>query len=174
MPLHDLPHTFEELATTVLPKHMAKMREALANPWKMEEFSKKGIGVKTLLKKFERPHDFSGCYVMTEEDKPVYVGISRGVIARLRQHVYGTTHYDASLAFRIARQKHLLPTTLRMTRADTMKDPMFGTSFSEAKSYLSTLRVAAIPIQNPLELYVFEAYCALELDTGQWNTFATH
>jgi hypothetical protein len=35
-----------------------------------------------------------------------------------------------------------------------------------------------VKIDNPLELYLFEPYCALELDTrfeaGGWNTFETH
>lgn len=55
-----------------------------------------------------------------------------------------------------------------------MQDPLFGMSFAEAQAYLRSLQVAAIAIENPLELYVFEPYCALELDTHQWNSFETH
>ena len=38
--------------------------------------------------------------------------------------------------------------------------------------------MAFVEIANPLELYLFEPYCAMELltgfDTGGWNTFLTH
>lgn len=39
---------------------------------------------------------------------------------------------------------------------------------------LRGLNVAFIEIQNALERYVFEAYCAMELNSSQWNTFETH
>jgi hypothetical protein len=29
-------------------------------------------------------------------------------------------------------------------------------------------------IANPLELYIFEAYAAMEFSTAHWNTFRTH
>ncbi|KKO12152.1 hypothetical protein LCGC14_0001600 [marine sediment metagenome] len=48
-----------------------------------------------------------------------------------------------------------------------MADPLFGVSFVEAQTYLRSLQVATVSIDNPLELYVFEAYCAIELDTHQ-------
>lgn len=96
------------------------------------------------------------------------------MIARLRQHVFGKTHLEASLAFRIAMSRHADETIARLTRSEAMEDPLFGTSFAEAQAYLRSLDVAAIAIENPLELYVFEAYCALELDTHQWNSFETH
>lgn len=174
MPLHACPHTFEELAKTVLPAHMTKMESALAAPREMEAFSVPGLGVKSLLKQFEMTNDFSGCYVLIDSGVPIYVGISRGVISRLRQHVFGKTHFDASLAFRIAMAKHPDRTISKLTRAKAMDDPLFGTSFAEAQSYLKSLQVAAIDIDNPLVLYVFEPYCALALDTHQWNSFETH
>lgn len=174
MPLHACPHTFEELAKTVLPGHMTRMESALAAPREMEAFSVPGIGVKSLLKQFEMTNDFSGCYVLIDSGVPIYVGISRGVISRLRQHVFGKTHFDASLAFRIAMAKHPDRTISKLTRAKAMDDPLFGTSFAEAQSYLKSLQVAAIDIDNPLVLYVFEPYCALALDTHQWNSFETH
>lgn len=140
----------------------------------MEAFARAGVGVRGLLRGFGLPQDFSGCYVLVENGVPIYVGISRGVIGRLRQHVYGKTHFDASLAFRIAMNRHPDQTIANLTRSDAMDDPLFGTSFAEAQTYLRSLQVAAVAIENPLELYVFEPYCAMELDTHQWNAFETH
>jgi hypothetical protein len=59
-----------------------------------------------------------------------------------------------------------------------MKNPEFRAAFEAAKKRLKSFSVAFVEIDNPLELYVFEAYCAMELDTGfdasGWNTFVTH
>lgn len=46
--------------------------------------------------------------------------------------------------------------------------------FDEAQTLLRGCTVAFIEIENPLELYLFEAYCAMELNTCQWHTFRTH
>jgi hypothetical protein len=153
---------------------MARMRTALADPRDMNLFARPGVGPGALIEEFGIPRDFSGCYVLLETGAPIYVGISRGVIGRLRQHVFGKTHFDASLAFRIAMANHPDRTVANMTRSEAMQDPLFGTSFAAAKTYLRSLQVAAIAIENPLELYVFEPYCALALDTHQWNSFETH
>ena len=55
-----------------------------------------------------------------------------------------------------------------------MKDPAFRAAFDEAQALLRGCSVAFIEIPNPLELYLFEAYCAMALDTKEWNTFRTH
>lgn len=174
MPLHDCLHTFEKLASHVLPKYMLQMHEAISNAEKMAKFSQSGVGVKTLLKEKGRLKDFSGCYVLLDNNQPIYVGISRNIVGRLKQHVCGKTHFDASLAFRIAIKKHADQTIAKLSRANAMLDPLFGISFAEAQAYLRTLDVAYIEIKNPLELYIFEPYCAIELDTHQWNSFETH
>lgn len=174
MPLHECTHSFEEIASRVLPDHMARMKESLLAPMDMEVFATPGLGVRSLLKKFERTEDFSGCYVLLEKETPIYVGISRSVFARLRQHVFGKTHFDASLAFRVAMQRHPDRAIAKLTRSKAMDDPLFGTSFAEAQTYLRSLRVATVEITNPLELYIFEPYCAIALDTHQWNSFETH
>ncbi len=62
----------------------------------------------------------------------------------------------------------------KMKRADAMLDPVFRTAFDQAKALLRDCSAAFIDIENPLELYLFEAYCAMELDTCEWNTFRTH
>lgn len=174
MPLHECSHTFEKLASDILPEYMRHMREAINRSEKMTKFCQSGVGLKTLLKEKGLLRDFSGCYVLLENKQPIYVGISRGIIGRLKQHVCGRTHFDASLAFRIAIKKHPDQTIVKLSRSNAMLDPLFGTSFAEAQAYLRTLNVAYIEINNPLELYIFEPYCAIELDTNQWNSFETH
>jgi hypothetical protein len=82
----------------------------------------------------------------------------------------GKTHFDASLAYAIAQRRVPTPGG----RAAAMAIPAFRAAFAEAQRYIGGLRVAFIPIQNPLELYVFEAYAALSLGTYEWNTFRTH
>ena len=117
-----------------------------------------------------RTEDFSGCYVLLRDGHPFYVGISRTLVQRLRQHLTGTSHFDASLAYRMATSE----TGHTMKRAEAMTDQTFRRAFDEAKSLLRSCGVAFVEISNPLELYLFEAYCAMELDTCQWNTFRTH
>ena len=102
MPIDNCPYTFAELTKRVLPKQMAAMRRAMTRPEPMSLFDRTGIGPKAILDRLARSEDFPGCYVMMRGRSPVYVGISRVVVHRLIQHVKGRTHYDASLAYRMA------------------------------------------------------------------------
>ena len=153
---------------------MAEMRKAIENPVAMAKFCRAGVGAKSILREQGLEVDFSGCYSLVDNDRAIYVGISRNVFGRLRQHVFGKTHFDASLAFRIAASKHPAAAIAELSRAEAMQDDAFGATFAEAQEYLQGLKVAYIRIANPLELYVFEPYCAIELDTHQWNSFETH
>jgi hypothetical protein len=170
MPIDACTSTFAEMAAKVLPGDMVRLRAALAMPVPMSSFCEDGFGVKSIVANLRRSADFSGCYVLLREGKPFYVGISRTVIQRLRQHVTGKTHFDASLVYLMATDK----TGHKMKRAAAMLDPAFRAAFDQAKTLLRDCSVAFIDIDNPLELYLFEAYCAMELDTCEWNTFRTH
>jgi hypothetical protein len=97
--------TFAELAAVVLPGHMVRLRAAMRKPHSLTEFCVSGDGVKTILRRLGRTNDFSGCYVLTRHGKPFYVAISRSIVARLRQHGIGKTHFDASLTYRMACEK---------------------------------------------------------------------
>lgn len=163
--------TFAKLAAAVLPGYMRRLRTAMQKPLSLTEFCISGVGVKTILwQQLHRTSDFSGCYVLLRDGKPFYVGISRGVVGRLRQHGTGKTHYDASLAYRMAFKK----APHKTTRQDAMKNTMFLRAFRKAQRLLHGSNVAFIEISNPLELYLFEAYCSMKLDTSEWNTFRTH
>ncbi|MDL1862637.1 excinuclease ABC subunit C [Betaproteobacteria bacterium PRO7] len=149
--IDDCPHTFADLAATVLPGHMRRLRVAMQNPHPASLFSTAGKGPTTIAKQLGLSSDFSGCYVLLEGALPIYVGISRSVLARLRQHFLGRTHYDASLAYAIA--KHCAPT--RSKRSEAMAQTQFRKAFDDAQAYLRELGVAFVQIDNPLELYVF-------------------
>jgi predicted GIY-YIG superfamily endonuclease len=162
--------TFAELIAVVLPGYMTQLRAAMRKPHPLTDFCVSGDGVKTILRRLGRTRDFSGCYVLSRDGNAFYVGISRGVIGRLRQHGTGKTHFDASLAYRMACEK----VPHKMTRDAAMKKPGFQKQFQDAQRQLHGSSAAFIEIENPLELYLFEAYCAMELDTSKWNTFRTH
>jgi hypothetical protein len=149
---------------------MSALRQAIQTPHKLSEFCQEGIGIKRIARRLGYPTDFPGSYVLIEEGKPFYVGISRSVIARLRQHTTGKSHFDASLAFSMAKEK----TGWMGKREDAMRDTTFLTVFKEAQARLHKCQVAAVKIENDLEIYLFEAYAAIELDTCKWNTFRTH
>lgn len=139
-------------------------------PIPMARFAERGIGAKTLLRQYGYASDFSGCYVLIDRKRPIYTGIARGVFRRLTQHVKGKTHLDASLAYSMAKSRY----GRQMTRSGHMADRVFQGLFNEEKAHVATMKVAYVEIQNPLELYVFEVFCAMALDTSRWNSFRTH
>jgi predicted GIY-YIG superfamily endonuclease len=162
--------TFDELAAVVLPETHDAPESGHGGTRRLQEFCMRGIGIKTILQRLGRSCDFSGCYVLMDKTKPIYVGISRGVIARLRQHVNGRTHFDASLAYLMACKD--VPHTLE--RGEAMNNDRFLDAFHKAQQLHRESSVAFIEISNALELYLFEAYCAMVLDTSEWNSFQTH
>ena len=170
MPIDDCNHDFLELAQDVLPTLMSKMRQSLAFPTPMAEFLVPGQGVKTLLRAHNRTSDFPGCYVLVEQGKPLYVGISRQVFRRLWYHGRGTKHFTATLAYSIAAHQFVS----ELPRGARMADTDFLAHFNVAKQRLQKCDFAFVEITNDLVLYLFEAYCAMELDTSEWNTFRTH
>jgi len=170
MSIDQYEHSFQHLVEVDLPKYMGQLEASMKRSISMSEFAIDGVGVASLCRLFDLKEDFPGCYVLMEENTPIYVGISRNVLQRLRQHVRGTTHFDASLAYRIA--AHQMPH--EHTRSQAMEQDEFKKQFDTTKEYLRGLNVAYVKIINPLVLYVFEPYCALRFDTKEWNTFETH
>ncbi len=73
-----------------------------------------------------------------EEGKPVYAGISKQVIQRLRDHVGRGDHLTATLAYRIACKEN----QHGVTAAEAMKNPEFMAAFEAAKTRLKSFSVA--------------------------------
>jgi hypothetical protein len=53
-----------------------------------------------------------------------------------------------------------------MKRDRAMKDDQFRSVFFANQNRLHEMAVAIVEIENDLELYVFEVYAAMRLDTG--------
>lgn len=170
MPIDKCIYTYREMANNVLPGHFARLEESLKRPLLAETFTKSKTASKALLSEVNRTRDFSGCYAFLDGDKPIYVGISRTVVKRIVQHVNSDTHFSASLVYRMA----FADFTHEMKREQAMKDEQFRSIFFLAQSRLRQMKVAFIQIDNDLELYLFEVYAAMSLDTSTWNTFRTH
>ena len=167
-------HGFRELAVDVLPGYMDLLRVRLVNPWPLGPLTERGVGPATFAKRVGLKTDIPGCYVLVDQGRAIYVGISKHVFARLLEHVRGSDHYSATLAYQIA----VGDCPHNTTAAVAIKDPQFRARFEKCRERLRNLSAAFIEIENALVRYLFEPYCAMELRTGigqgGWNTFVTH
>ena len=170
MPIDNCAHTFEELAVSVLPNHYKLLEDAIRFPTAANTFVGFKSVTKEILSRLNRSTDFPGCYVFIDGKKPIYVGISRSIIKRLVQHLNFDSHNSASLVYRMASEDY----SHEMKRDQAMKDEQFKTLFFSAQERLRQMKVAFVEINNDLELYLFEVYVSMKLDTDTWNTFRTH
>ena len=162
--------SFIELATKVLPDHFARLKENMSSPFPASWIRERGVGQATLLQRLGRENDFSGCYVFIENREPLYVGISRGVVGRLFQHLTSNNHFSGSLAYYIAKRQN----DPGGTREQNMTDAAFRALFEDSQRRLEQCTIATVEINNAVELHLFEVYAAMELGTGEFNTFRTH
>jgi hypothetical protein len=121
-----------------------------------------------------------GIYVFYENGKPIYVGRSRNITQRFRQHKQQSSdHHSATFAFMIARQDaekagvEMKKNGKSMTRDELQLDPIFKPFFSNAKKRVAEMHVQVIQIDDPIEQTLFEVYAALELKT-EYNSWDMH
>ena len=169
-PIDDCNKSFDVLARDVLPVHFSRLNENMKMPFPASWIEERGVGQATLLKRLGIQDDFSGCYVFIENHKPLYVGISRGVIGRLFQHLTSNNHFSGSLAYYIAKRQ----SDPGGTREQNMTDAAFRALFEDSQRRLKQCSIATVEIENPVELHLFKIYAAMGLGTGEFNTFRTH
>lgn len=170
MAIDNCHYSFKQLAESVLPKHYKELELAMMSATKAEILVGHKSVTKKLLQALDRRGDFPGCYVFIHREKPEYVGISRSVLKRLVQHLNYDSHYSASLVYRMATEDY----PHEMKRDQAMRDEQFKAAFLSAQDRLRKMTVAWVEIQNDLELYLFEVFAAMRLNTETWNTFRTH
>jgi hypothetical protein len=120
--------------------------------------------------KAKSKNEFKGLYVFGEEVNdeviPVYIGISRTVYRRLRQHGFGKLHNQCSLAYLMAKNENgdIARATIHTNNEDELL---------RKKELVRSFKVALIPFENNYELYFLEVALAGILKT-KWNSFKTH
>lgn len=177
MPIDNCKNSFHKLANEVLEEYLKTLKSSIKRPISTIPFEENKTANKNLLKTLGLESDFSGCYVFIKGQKPFYVGISQHVIERLVSHIGGNHHNTATLAYNMAKQTYLHEKKIDKMdkkRDDAMNDHNFKKHFIAAKNLLSESKVAYVKIDNPLELYLFEVYAAMKLNTCEFNTFKTH
>ncbi|WMI70075.1 hypothetical protein [Mangrovimonas sp. YM274] len=112
-------------------------------------------------------NEFKGIYVFGEQqgDKvvPVYVGISRTIFRRLRQHGWGKLHNECTLAYLLS--NHEDP---NITRASVTNE-FLNTSKEQLRNY----KVVLHPVEEDYNLYFLEVALA-GIFKAKWNSFRTH
>jgi hypothetical protein len=114
-----------------------------------------------------------GLYIFSNKrDHPFYVGISSTVKRRLRQHFFGDTHNQATLAFMMATNE------LRERMGKSFEGLRGAFPFHEYRPHIqaklhasTTIRV--IPIADSFELALSEIYYSCYFGC-KWNSFETH
>lgn len=115
--------------------------------------------------------DFKGLYVFVHDDTPFYVGISKGVIGRLGQHLKGKNHNTSTLAFKMGLIRFEILNSKKFK--GKRKDLNYETDVEPIKKLLLRQKVAFLQIDNDDELALFEIYCSKKLKT-MLNSFQTH
>lgn len=118
----------------------------------------------------ENKNEFRGMYVFGEKSndnlvRPLYVGISRTVYRRLRQHGWGKYHNECSLAYLIAKDHFGLPFK--------KIDEAYDNSLKHGKNEVRKFKVALYHFESDYELYLMEVILAGMWKT-KWNSFRTH
>lgn len=115
-------------------------------------------------------NEYKGIYVFGEVDNnkvtPVYVGISRTIYRRLRQHGWGKKHNECSLGYLMAKKNNVA-----ISRANIHIN--FDEELILKKEKVKSFKVALFPVEKDYELYFLEVALAGKLKT-KWNSFRTH
>lgn len=119
----------------------------------------------------DKPNEFKGLYIFGEEKDgrvvPVYVGISRAVFRRLRQHAWGKNHNECSLAYLKTRDNWKKEGNLINRATITNKD------MDTAKTVIQNYKVVLWSVPEDYDLYFLEVVLAGKFKT-KWNSFRTH
>jgi hypothetical protein len=117
-----------------------------------------------------------GIYLFREGINPIYVGQTRNLRSRLRQHTSPSSRENqAALAWRLAlREAAAAGHPVAGTRKDLEADAAFAEHFREAKTRVAEMDVQFIELDDPVTRTVFEVYAARALGTDEFNAWETH
>jgi len=115
----------------------------------------------------DKPKEFKGIYIFIDNETPVYVGISRSVFRRLKQHGWGKTHNQCTFAYNLAKYE-LHGKEFKKERKEFPEETL-----ESAREIVRSYKVALFHVENDFDLYFLEVAVAGLLKT-KWNSFRTH
>ncbi len=106
----------------------------------------------------------AGIYVFFEDGKPVHVGRTRNLQARLRGHTTTNRRAPASFAFKRTRRILKKFATYRPdgSRSALMRDPEFAAEFDRQLASVKSMHVRFVEVGDPIKQYLLELYATLE------------
>lgn len=113
----------------------------------------------------EDEKDISGVYVLFDKDIPVYVGISKQIVKRIKQHMKGKRHNESTVAYIIYSKR--FPHTAERAKSQYDRYRL------EIQKEMLLWGVKIILEDDPYAMDFLEKYFAIKLQT-KWNTFSTH
>lgn len=116
-------------------------------------------------------------HLLSEGDNHLYVGRTRKLRSRLRQHsIPAAQHNQAVFAFKLAREAtSFTEASFRSkgSRRDLLADPRFADAFGGAKARIREMDLRFVEETDPLRQALLEIYAAVTLGT-KYNDFETH
>jgi predicted GIY-YIG superfamily endonuclease len=165
---------FDQLVAVELPKLLENLKKSIQDPKDANYFIDRDITPKRRREDLKLKKNAGGLYLFMKDGKPFYVGITRDLLTRLKNHLNGEWDNNATLAFSMARHKWLADGGEKKDRKVLMSIEEFKPLFKKARTELHGSKVALVEIDDPVTLYLFEVYCAMHFNTYEWNTFKTH
>lgn len=120
----------------------------------------------------------SGVYMFSENGNNLYVGRTRNVRSRYRQHTRdGTGHNNAPFAFKLAREATgFLKSTYKSdstSRANLMLDELFKGAFDKALVRMRAMEFRFVEEDDPTRQCLLEIYVSVVCGSP-YNDFDTH
>ena len=115
-----------------------------------------------------------GVYLISEGDTPLYVGRTRNLQRRLRDHL-STSVIKAALAVRIARTEADLPANHKPERSALQlyrTSDRFRAEFDDARRRIGTMQARYVLVEDDVDQTLLEICAAVELNTP-YNSFRT-
>jgi hypothetical protein len=118
-----------------------------------------------------------GIYLFSEGPNPIYVGQTRNLQQRLRQHMSPSSKENSApfafnLAMTEARKDPGIDT--HGTRKEIAARPEFDAVFRKARERVAGMNVQVIELDDPVTRTIFEVYAARVLGTDEFNVWETH
>lgn len=115
-----------------------------------------------------------GVYVFYEGGTPIYVGRSRRMRQRIREHgARSSRHESATFALKLLRHEVGEPEGHASEYTRPQLQERYPVEYAARRERVRNMRFRVVEIENPVVQTVFETYAILALDTKEYNTFHT-